>query len=77
MSKAILIPFKSYAAYEGQVYIEFKDFKSANSMCESTLMALYWLSRVAHHYSLSRTPKWRLWTEKPTREQSEGVEWEE
>lgn len=77
MNEAYLIELRDMMKYEGDVFIEFKQFPDANRHCESMQVALWWSDRLIHHYQLKRGVDCRFWAGKPTKEQMEQTGWEE
>ena len=74
-----VIPFKQLMIHEGDVYIEFRLFSSANTLLD-TYNALFWSNNVFNHYEI-KNPQygkdWRLWSGEPTKEERAAVPWEE
>ena len=79
---ALLIAFKDLMKYEGKVFVEFREFPSANSYCDGVSEALWWIERLVKHYDFKirlfcEGKDWRMWTSEPTKEQMSLVAWEE
>ena len=80
--EAKLIPFKDLMKYEGTVFVEFREFPTANCYRDGVSEALWWVERLVKHYDFKirlfcEGKDWRMWTSEPTKEQMELVVWEE
>ena len=76
MNEAYLIELRDLMKYEGDVFIEFRQFPDANRHCESMQVALWWADRLMNHYNLTRFVEFRFWSGEPTKEQMEQTGWE-
>lgn len=79
---ARLIAFKELMKYEGTVFVEFREFSTANCYRDGVSEALWWIERLVKHYGFKirlfcEGKDWRMWTSKPSKEQMELVGWEE
>lgn len=79
---ARLIAFKDLMKYEGKVFVEFREFPTANSYCDGVSEALWWIERLVKNYDFKirlfcEGKDWRMWTSEPSKEQMELVGWEE
>lgn len=79
---ARLIAFKGLMKHEGKVFVEFREFPTANGYCDSVSQAFWWIERLVKHYDFKirlfcEGKDWRMWTSEPSKEQMELVEWEE
>lgn len=80
--EAKLIPFKDLIKHEGTVFVEFREFPTANSYCDGVSEALWWIERLVKHYDFKirlfcEGKDWRMWTSEPSKEQMKQVGWEE
>jgi len=65
--------------YSGDVFIEFRIFKSANQTT-GIYSAMLWADRVFNHYGIKQPrygKDWRVWKEKPTDAECAAAPWED
>lgn len=82
MNEPYLIAFKDMMKYEGMVFIEFREFPSANCYHDGVSEALRWVEHLIKHYDFKirlfcEGKDLRLWTSEPTKQQMEQAGWEE
>lgn len=78
MSTIRILPLTELFSYTNSVYVEFREFPSANT-CLTVSFAMQWVEQVFKHYEI-KNPQYgkhyRFWTERPTDEEREAAEWE-
>lgn len=76
--RAVVLPFRQLMSYHKMIYVEFREFPSANTHL-TIGNALMWVDRVFRWYEIKNSKygiNYRFWTKEPSEREREAAAWE-